>query len=297
MFGFSLNRRTANCHRSAVSHRNIRTRQLLSETLERREVMAASLSAGVLTITGSNGPDDVVVKVKTTVFGHYTVNRVTVLEGGVATLTTKSPVTHVRFYGLGGDDKFVGSTMNVPIFAEGGDGNDTLIGGSAADTLIGNADRDTIRGGGEADRIYGDHVPNHYRSDLQYQGDVDLLYGDDGDDTIFGGVGDDKIYGGRGDDTLLGGAGADFGISPSGNDTIFGEAGVDTLMGQDGDDILDGGTDHDKLYGDLVPGTGKDTFHQYWLLGVAEDKIFDYRPIEDGDLMVGHIRPVSKLGS
>ncbi|MEO3752004.1 calcium-binding protein [Streptomyces sp. B6B3] len=71
--------------------------------------------------------------------------------------------------------------------AEGGAGDDLLLGGDGANHLFGEAGADEIRGGRGNDELNG---------------------GED-DDTVYGNSGDDILYGGPGDDLLSGGPGAD----------------------------------------------------------------------------------------
>ncbi len=65
--------------------------------------------------------------------------------------------------GLGGDD-MVGYQFNAVIYAEGGPGNDWLLGGNSGNEL---------HGGGGADQLDGHNG-------------LDLLYGDGGNDLLFG---------------------------------------------------------------------------------------------------------------
>lgn len=263
-------------------------RQLETESLERREVMAASISGGHIVIIGSESADNVAVQYKSG-YVHVVENERTTL------VANAKQVKQIAFHGNGGDDRFDGSSIGVPIWAWGGEGNDTLIGGSAADLLYGMAGRDTLRGGSGNDILHGDDALDLFGPQVS---GADLLFGDAGDDTIYGGGDDDTIYGGAGNDFLYGGYGGhpDFFFFPSGNDSIFGGSGSDILFGQDGNDVLDGGAGVDKLYGDYPSLTsGRDTFHQYWLLGAAEDSIYDYRQAEDGDSIVNHSAILEKV--
>ena len=91
--------------------------------------------------------------------------------------------------------------------ANGGAGNDFLLGNAVANKLIGNS---------------GD----------------DYLHGKDGNDTLYGGNGNDVVLGGNGNDTIYGG---------SGNDQIWGDANNDTIIGDSGSDQIDGGTGIDTV--------------------------------------------------
>ena len=94
----------------------------------------------------------------------------------------------------GGSNYFDYSLLTVPVSAQGGSGNDTMIGGSGNDSFSGGLGNDFLYGGGGAD----------------------TLDGGNGNDTLVGTAGD-TLLGGKGDDTLYyhaggwvaGGAGAD----------------------------------------------------------------------------------------
>ena len=82
---------------------------------------------------------------------------------------------------LGGDDSLDATSLSdaaISLVADGGDGDDELIGGAGNDSLIGGAGNDKLNG--EA-----------------------------GDDTLSGGAGDDELTGGPGLDVLDGGPGND----------------------------------------------------------------------------------------
>ncbi len=121
--------------------------------------------------------------------------------------------------GAGNDLLLVDPDVQANIKADGGAGNDVLIGGAGNDTLKGGRGNDLIFGGAGNDTLKGGR----------------------GDDMIFGGCGNDKIKGGRGDDCLFGGAGNDKIKGGRGNDVIFGGAGDDNIKGGKGNDWLFGG--------------------------------------------------------
>lgn len=164
-------------------------------------------------------------------------------------------VTAITFYGLGGDDTFSLGDIpgrRIPVYAFGGDGNDTITAGSGADYLFGDAGNDKLYGGFGADRLYGSAGDDELRGDAS----SDYLSGGDGNDSIFGGFPDlsgpglividenDEIHGGNGNDVVNG---------ELGSDTIYGEAGDDVLIG--GDVVLLAETN--RIYG----GDGNDTLY------------------------------------
>lgn len=106
-----------------------------------------------------------------------------------------------------GDDVLIGAGRNS-VFISGGDGDDVLVGGAANDAINGDAGSDQIDGGAGND----------------------VLRGHRGSDTIAGGAGDDLLDGGQDDDTLYGG---------TGNDILRGGTGDDVIDGGDGVDILE----------------------------------------------------------
>ena len=134
-----------------------------------------------------------------------------------------------------GDDSVALDGVLLPLTAQGGDGNDRLVGGGGADSLDGGAGDDTLTG----------------------QAGNDMLTGGDGNDTLDGGAGDDVLTAGAGDDTLTG---------DDGNDVLDGGLGFDTLDGGAGNDTLLGGGDADRITG----GPGSDQF----LGGPGDDIIF-----------------------
>ena len=87
--------------------------------------------------------------------------------------------------------------------------------------------------------------------------ELDIIFGDDGDDflsgkgTFYGGRGDDQIDGGAGNDGIGGGEGNDTLNGGAGNDGMGGDEGDDTLNGGEGNDFLDGGSGNDSLAGGL----------------------------------------------
>jgi Ca2+-binding RTX toxin-like protein len=104
-------------------------------------------------------------------------------------------------YGGPGDD--VLDARNCPtlscsgvMIAQGGAGDDELVGGSFMDLLSGEDGADTLRGGGQHDSLRGGSG-------------ADILRGGDGGDSLFAGPGMDLLIGGNGRDRLDGRQGAD----------------------------------------------------------------------------------------
>lgn len=71
---------------------------------------------------------------------------------------------------------------------------------------------------------------------------IDILLGENTDDTLRGRRASDELYGGDGDDFLFGGRGADHLVGGLGNDVLIGGRGADTFhlnFGPDGPDGID----------------------------------------------------------
>jgi Ca2+-binding RTX toxin-like protein len=122
------------------------------------------------------------------------------------------------FGGAGNDQVWAGFAFNGPasttgITADGGDGDDFVIGASGDDTLKGGAGSDSVRGGHGDDELWADG------SGADAATDVNRLDGELGDDTLHGSAGIDTLDGGEGNDRLevrigsadqlIGGLGAD----------------------------------------------------------------------------------------
>ncbi|SEH43531.1 Regulatory P domain of the subtilisin-like proprotein convertase [Magnetospirillum fulvum] len=111
------------------------------------------------------------------------------------------------------------SQMHAEV-AQGGDGDDAIIGGGSSNVFVAGGAGDDLIIGGAAD---------------------DALSGEDGDDTVDGLGGDDLIRGHRGNDFLFGSEGDDIIDGGEGDDQISGDSGNDVLTGGAGDDVIDGG--------------------------------------------------------
>ena len=185
-------------------------------------------SGGVVSVYGTNVGDTVNVRYHggwgtNAPYLHVTLSNSARTQAEVYFLPT---VSKVEFFGYGGNDVFRNGT-HIASYAEGGRGNDELIGGSTADVLSGGTGSDELRG----------------------NSGVDTLYGGPGNDDIWGGRHGDILAGESGIDTLHGGQGVDTLSGGLQDDTLFGEEGVDYLYGDSGDDELYGGLDNDHLYG------------------------------------------------
>jgi serralysin len=157
--------------------------------------------------------------------------------------------------GGSGNDSIIGNIANNVLNGNGGndtlnggDGNDTIYGGAGNDTLLGSSGNDTINGGAGADSLDGGADTDT----LSYAGStagvsVNLATntasgGDATGDTIAnfenvtGSSFNDFLTGSTGNNVLNGGDGNDTINSGNGNDTINSGAGVDTTNGGSGND-------------------------------------------------------------
>jgi hypothetical protein len=161
-------------------------------------------------------------------------------------------------FGIGGDDRLIGTEGNDALYGRPGD--DTLIGGAGDDYLDGDRWAEGHDGFGY-DRLIGG-------------AGADILYGSGLEDFLSGGSGTDVLDGGSGSDTLDGGSGAD---------TLHGGSGADILKGAGGDDTLvwwdpairlvDGGRGTDRL----------DVYHlDLDMRDVDNDKLADIEVIDMG---------------
>lgn len=165
-------------------------------------------------------------------------------------------------------DLFPPATPPKPLFLDGTDGDDRLVGGAADDTLQGGAGNDTLIGAGGDNLLHAGSGNNH-------------LVGGEGHDTLFGGTGDDTLEGGWGDDLLVAGGGDNLLMGGAGDDTLIGvqldasgtdQSGANILNGGSGDDLLIAGQG-DSLHG----GEGADQFALGdWLAGQEPAVILDY---------------------
>lgn len=161
------------------------------ESLETREVPAASISSGVLVINGTSANDSVVVNPVGSALVKVTFN-------GQNQYFARSAITanKVVFNGGDGNDYFNNNLASLRVVAYGGNGNDTMYGDNNSDVLFGEA---------------GD----------------DKLYGWGGNDFLYGGTGNDKLYGGAGYDYLFGQDGSDFLDAGSAGEYVNGGSGYD----------------------------------------------------------------------
>lgn len=173
------------------------------EGLETRRMFAAtaSLSKGVLRITGTETGDTIVVK------NHAPIDlKIDVVLNGVSTSFMRASVNSMIVKGLGGRDTLDLRDVAITSKIYGGDGNDTIWGTALVDRIMAGNGNDWVNGG----------LGN------------DVIYGEAGADRLLGGDGKDSIYAGRGKDAVRG---------QGGKDRIFATIAVDDLKDNKGDVI------------------------------------------------------------
>jgi Ca2+-binding RTX toxin-like protein len=156
---------------------------------------------------------------------------------------------------------------NIQLFdalqlAQGGTGNDLILGGNSHHNLSGGAGDDSL-------------ITNLGQDTLSGGAGNDVLLGNAGDDQLWGDVGSrpmeastiwvvETMGSGRivasldeeqasGDDALIGGEGNDFLSGDGGHDLLDGGNGVDEIIGGAGHDVLIGAGGNDLLAGDAPP--------------------------------------------
>jgi Ca2+-binding RTX toxin-like protein len=183
------------------------------------------------TVNTGNGNDNVHISKAEGLLGLLGLYKVEI--NGNTQYMTKQQLENTQFnLGAGNDTLVVDGNVNANIHANGGKGDDVMIGGNGNDVLKGGDGSDIIAGRGGNDDIDGGR----------------------GRDYLFGGAGNDHIKGGRGNDYLDGGAGNDVLEGQRGNDVLVGGPGWDALFGGKGNDVLVGGPGWDLLVG----GPGRD---------------------------------------
>jgi Ca2+-binding RTX toxin-like protein len=201
------------------------------EYLESRRLFTVTLTDGVLTVTGTDDGDQLVIGRNQT--------QIIVNDNGTASNWNPDDVTHIVINGMAGDDQIgVRPGLFNPINIDAGAGNDTVHGGTGRERIVGGPDDDVLFGGGGGD---------------------DLI-GGDGNDSIVGGAGSDHMLGGAGDDhfdavdrfndALDGGDGDDFARLSHGDHAINIEHGVvRPPAGSVDGSVASGG---DKVIGDIL---------------------------------------------
>jgi Ca2+-binding RTX toxin-like protein len=193
---------------------------LVMDPLEARRLFAAA----PLVINGTAGHDFIELTQTAT---HYVVTL-----NGVATSHAFADVSNIDVKCGDGDDVIVATSLQLGFYADGGNGNDALIGGHGADTFLGAAGKDVLYGGPNNDRLNGAGGNDKVLGEAG----ADRCYGGDGNDYIDGGSSNDRIYLNNGLDTAFGSGGNDiFYAIDRQRDELFGGSGTDTATCDSGD--------------------------------------------------------------
>lgn len=273
---------------------SVRRRIPAAEPIEPRRLLSSSLSAGVLTVTGTTGNDVVAISVD-----RVNPAKLKVSEGGVVKRFDRAAVNRIVVKLLAGHDYFsLSDGIATPASVLGSGGRDTLIGGAGNDTLDGGEADDVIDGRTGNDRLLGGPGSDEIaggpgRDTLSYEyalstfifGGSRVEYGvvvsldglrndreavgeDVLDTTIENVTGTsfrDEIVGNGAANVLTGLGGGDSIVGNAGDDYIDGGRGIDTLSGGSGNDTIVGGDGGDRIFGNggvdrLLGNAGADTF-------------------------------------
>lgn len=246
-----------------------------SAVAQQAEVVQASWSDGVLSVTGTAAGDHLSIA---SMGELIEVNGgLVAIEGGPA--TTRN-TTHILVDAGAGDDRVVLSEWGSALpdsTLHGGDGNDVLIGQQGNDVLSGGRGNDILLSGDGDDAVFGEEgndlliVNNGDGSDFLDGGegqDLVQINGDhDADDDIRISTKDDgvnvrmsdgavifltdsletgNVYGHGGDDVITA---SELMLDSRLNLNISGGEGSDVLIAGDGNDVLRGGAGNDTLLG------------------------------------------------
>ena len=242
--------------------------------------------ADTVIINATSGDDAIII----------TNNNGVVTVSGLATETTITnfdpTIDHIVINGLGGDDIITASGLGTAMVltADGGAGDDVLIGSAGNDTLLGGAGDDVLNGGAGQDILDGGPGNNILIQSPIAAPPVNGPVTPNTDGSINGTAGDDVIALTRSaSGVTVSGLGAPLTIAHADGDkspiVIHGLGGNDAIVasglsapgmqfildGGDGNDVLHGGQGNDVLMG----GAGSDRFEFSGINGT--DTIADFQ--------------------
>ncbi len=237
--------------------------------------------------------------------------------GQFSTFSNAQLANHLAY--SGGNAPAAGNVANARLFegdlrslienANGGSGDDFILGNQTSNSLRGNDGGDTLIGSAGADSLFGG-----LGSDI-LAGDSYSAPAAGVDDAAIGnGAGNDLLAGGKGNDTLIGGggidtatyatadgrvivnlitglcSGADGADTLSGIENLIGSAFSDELTGNAGANELNAGAGKDRLTGSggadlLIGGGGKDRFIYLATSDSAADALDLISDLQNGDVL------------
>ena len=165
------------------------------------EFATAVVANDTLTITGTNGPDNISIALNASDPNTLDVDLDN--NGFPDFQFDRTTFSAITVFLQGGDDQFAvnGTSPDETLTVDGGSGNDTITTGSGNDLIFGGDGNDTINSGA------GD----------------DVIDSGSGNDSVVGGIGHDTAFLGSGDDNFVWNPG-------EGSDFVSGDAGYDTLV-------------------------------------------------------------------
>jgi serralysin len=207
----------------------------------------------------------------------------TVSTGMLAELAGEAPGSHRAVGNIANAmlDPNTGSVASLIENANGGSGNDSIIGNVLANTLNGGAGNDTMNGGTGADVLIGGTGFDLASYAGSATGVQVVMYnttyntgeaaGDtfSGIEALQGSANIDILVGDFALNAILGGAGGDWIDGTFGGDYLYGEAGNDNLVSRLQADVLDGGADFDYVRYDYA-----DAGLRAWLYAPAQNSGF-----------------------
>ena len=145
----------------------------------------------------------------------------------------------VTLYGGAGNDIYRADATSPATFVENvGEGTDSVqVARGDSYQLLANFENISVQGFSGSTSGNATLIGNALHNTINAHNNVDILFGQDGNDRLFAKDGADSVYGGNGNDYLDGGPGDDDLSGQVGNDTINGRAGADTMSGGPGDDV------------------------------------------------------------
>jgi len=206
-------------------------------------------------VTASRSGDNLVIKVNdpnnasatdqiTIENWEYLPQRIEQVQFADGTTLSMGDLTRLSMVGTAGADTL--TVWGDGTFADGKEGDDTIVTGYSDVTIYGGDGNDTITALGGNDTLDGGENDDY----LDGGADNDTLWGGNGNDILVGGTGDDKLYGEAGANYLDGGDGADILNSGGPGSSLYGGAGNDDISAAGGGNMLDGGAGDDILVAD-----------------------------------------------